>query len=98
MKLLVLLAMVAAPIVVAAPAHHVQPRDSRHDGNLPGIGDKKFIDTVMNAHWYWRRIHCAQDLTWDPALAQAAADSVNVCTNKLQHVSHPPRIDLQFAS
>lgn len=56
------------------------------DKNVPSIDDENFIARIMDAHWYWRRIHCAQDLTWDPELAKAARESVNQCTKKPQHV------------
>jgi uncharacterized protein YkwD len=66
-----------------------QPID---DNNVPSIDDKNFIGRIMDAHWYWRRIHCAQDLTWDPELAKAALESVNACTKMPQHVGIPSAV------
>jgi uncharacterized protein YkwD len=60
-----------------------------NDANVPKIDDPNLIDRIMNAHWYWRKIHCAQDLTWDPELAKAALQSVNACTKEPQHVRSP---------
>ncbi|KAF2652757.1 PR-1-like protein [Lophiostoma macrostomum CBS 122681] len=80
MKLPTLLALALGHLVVASPTKRNQV-----DGAAPKIDDPNFISRVMDAHWYWRRIHCAQDLTWDPALAQAAFDSVNACTEHPQH-------------
>ena len=88
MKLITLL-LAAAHLAVAIPSTSLRARDSRDDPELPHIEDAEFISTVMDAHWYWRRIHCAQDLTWDPALAQQAYNSVNACTEKVQHVRCP---------
>jgi hypothetical protein len=85
MKSSALLVLLAVTTVVAAPAELNQVPDN----NRPNINDPKFIGTVMDAHWYWRTIHCAQPLTWDPALAQAALDSVSACTQHPQHVRNP---------
>jgi hypothetical protein len=87
MKLITFLALAAASIVIAVPTNGLQARGSREDPELPHIEDGDFIDTVMNVHWYWRRVHCAQDLEWDADLAQEAFNSVNACTDKVQHVS-----------
>jgi uncharacterized protein YkwD len=89
MRLFTLLFLAIAHLTAAAPASHLQARDSRDDPAMPKPEDQDFIDTAMAAHWYWRRIHCAQDLTWDPDLARAAHKSVSACTNKIQHVSPP---------
>jgi hypothetical protein len=77
MKLFALVTLALAHTALAAPSNALQARGSREDPALPH---------VMDAHWYWRRIHCAQDLTWDPDLAQQAFESVNACTQKVQHV------------
>lgn len=87
MKLLVLLLLAIASAVYAAPAHF-QFVAARHlDQNVPSTSDQNFISTVMNAHWFWRRMHCAQELVWDPNLAQLALDSVTSCSHSIQHVS-----------
>ncbi|KAF2686760.1 PR-1-like protein [Lentithecium fluviatile CBS 122367] len=85
MKLATFLTLAAANIAVAAPTNEIQARGSREDPELPHIEDNDFISTVLDAHWYWRRVHCAQDLQWDPALALEAFKSVNACTEKVQH-------------
>lgn len=90
MKIFVLFALAAARIAVSAPAHDLQPRQPKDDHNVPHIDDPKFVSTVLNAHYYWRKIHCAQELKWDPKLAQAALDSVNACTENVHHVSFTP--------
>lgn len=87
MKLSTFLALFIAGAAVAAPGKAIKARD-QIDGAAPHIDDYNFIGRIMDAHWYWRRIHCAQDLKWDPALAQAALDSVSACTDMPQHVSH----------
>ncbi|KAF2733924.1 PR-1-like protein [Polyplosphaeria fusca] len=85
MKLLKAYTLALAGMVCAAPAQ-VKTRDTAKEGDgKPGITDAKFIGYVMDAHWYWRKMHCAQDLTWDPALAQAALQSVNKCTDMPEH-------------
>jgi hypothetical protein len=86
MKLFALVTLALAHTALAAPSNALQARGSREDPALPHVTDPQFIGTVMDAHWYWRRIHCAQDLTWDPDLAQQAFESVNACTQKVQHV------------
>jgi hypothetical protein len=90
MKLSTLVTLVSAGAAAAAPRKSIKARDPIDD-SAPHIDDHEFIGRIMDAHWYWRRIHCAQDLQWDPALAQTALESVNVCTNMPQHVSffHP---------
>ena len=58
------------------------------DASIPQIDDANFIARIMDAHWYWRRIHCAQDLRWDPELAKQALESVNTCTKAPRHVRY----------
>lgn len=89
MKLSTLVTFVSVGFAAAAPGISIKARDPV-DGSAPHIDDQNFISRIMDAHWYWRHIHCAQDLHWDPALAQAASDSVNVCTENPHHVSHFP--------
>ncbi|KAF2865154.1 CAP domain-containing protein [Massariosphaeria phaeospora] len=83
MKNYVLLALAATRAVYGVPAELM--RRQQVDDAAPKITDQKFISTIIDAHWYWRKIHCAQDLRWDPALAQAALESVSACTRKPQH-------------
>lgn len=85
MKLFPAFALIAAKAVFAVPAAMQQVDDP----NVPKIDDPNFIGRIMDAHWYWRRIHCAQDLKWDPELAKQALESVSACTNMPQHVSTP---------
>ncbi|KAF2278835.1 PR-1-like protein [Westerdykella ornata] len=88
MKIPVLFALAVASAVKAAPTdvHQVSAlAEPVKDANVPKLDDPNFIGRILDAHWYWRRIHCAQDLTWDPELAKAAAQSVNACTKKIQH-------------
>lgn len=80
MKVSSLLAFVAAAMSIPAGANPI------NDPSVPSITDVNFIGRIMDAHWYWRRIHCAQDLEWDHELAQQALESVNVCTQEPQHV------------
>jgi hypothetical protein len=87
MKLSTITALVFTGAAVAAPSKAIGTRDPIDD-SAPHIDDQNFIGRIMDAHWYWRRIHCAQDLQWDHALAQAALESVNACTNMPQHVSY----------
>ncbi|KAF2251047.1 PR-1-like protein [Trematosphaeria pertusa] len=84
MKLSAILALAAAHGVAAAPAKGVEAR-AQVDGAAPHVDDPKFIGIVMDAHWFWRKVHCAQDLVWNATLAQEALESVSVCTHGLQH-------------
>jgi hypothetical protein len=86
MKLLAILATLLTATAVAAPAHDVEPRDL-YKNDAPQAWDGNFIDAVMRAHWYWRRVHCAQDLVWDQGLADIARNDISTCTQKPQHVS-----------
>ncbi|PVI05206.1 PR-1-like protein [Periconia macrospinosa] len=85
MKLLALLVLAVASAVFAAPAHVISVAARHVDQNVPSTSDDNFIRTVMNAHWFWRRMHCAQELVWDPNLAQLALESVNSCSRTIQH-------------
>jgi uncharacterized protein YkwD len=83
-------ALAGTAVVVAAPAP-VNTRDGAKEGDgMPDHTDPNFISHVMDAHWYWRKIHCAQDLTWDSELAAAALESVNKCTEEPHHVCSRP--------
>lgn len=84
MKLLVAVALAVAT-AVAAPAHDVKPRDLV-TGDAPHQNDPNFISAVMRAHWFWRRLHCAQDLVWDTELADAARADIEECTKDPEHV------------
>jgi uncharacterized protein YkwD len=72
---------------MASPAKRTAPKNV-NDPNVPWINDGNFIQRIMDAHWYWRRIHCAQDLHWDPELAKQALESVQACTKRPQHVRY----------
>ena|SRR5690242_12548875 len=87
MKLLAALAGLLTATAVAAPAHDVEPRALFNDA-APHPDDPNFISAVMRAHWYWRRLHCAQDLIWDHALAEAAHRDISECTPTPEHVRH----------
>ncbi|PSN66182.1 PR-1-like protein [Corynespora cassiicola Philippines] len=82
MKLFTILALAILHLAAAAPADLVTRADH---ANPPTINDKDFISVAMDAHWYWRRIHCAQDLTWDHGLAQQALEDAMVCGAKAEH-------------
>lgn len=86
MKILTALVALVAATVVAVPAHDIQPR-ALADDSAPRQNDRNFISVVMRAHWYWRRLHCAQDLVWDTRLADAARKDVAQCTYNPKHVS-----------
>ncbi|KAJ8105321.1 hypothetical protein OPT61_g10249 [Boeremia exigua] len=86
MKLSTTLAALFAATVVAAP-ELVKPRALYNDA-APHPNDANFISAVMRAHWYWRRLHCAQDLVWDQGLAEAARRDIAECTNMPEHASH----------
>ncbi|KAJ4351138.1 uncharacterized protein N0V89_006477 [Didymosphaeria variabile] len=77
MKIFALVAALAAA-VLAVPRSTLVTRDDNPE--IPGIDDKEFIGTVLDAHWYWRRIHCAQDLQWNATLAKMAQDDIRKCT------------------
>lgn len=85
MKIFASLLTLAAAVVMAAPAHEVQPRNLKDD-SAPHQDDPNFISAVMRAHWYWRRLHCAQDLVWDANLANAARHDIEQCPHEAQHV------------
>lgn len=87
MKPLALLAAVLTATAVAAPANDVKPR-ALYNNDAPHPDDPNFISAVMRAHWYWRRVHCAQDLVWDQGLADAARRDISTCTKMPEHVSH----------
>lgn len=87
MKVLASLVTIAAVVTaVATPVRHVVSRDLVED-DAPYQDDPKFISAVMRAHWFWRRLHCAQDLVWDPELADAARSDIEECTHDPKHVS-----------
>jgi len=75
-----------AAAAVAAPSPALKTRDPKDD-SAPRNDDPDFISAVMRAHWYWRRLHCAQDLVWDPELADKAQNDVNKCPQHQTHVS-----------
>ncbi|OAG09333.1 PR-1-like protein [Paraphaeosphaeria sporulosa] len=85
MKLFALVTALAAA-ALAAPNHALAARDARDSSEIPGIEDQKFISTVLNAHWYWRRIHCAQDLQWNVTLAAMAQKDIRTCTKDVEHM------------
>ena len=85
MKPLAVLLGLAASSVVAAPPD-VRAR-TLFDDSAPHQNDPNFVSAVMRAHWYWRRLHCAQDLIWDDNLANAARADVSECTHMPEHVS-----------
>lgn len=91
MKILTALVALVAATVVAVPAHDIQPR-ALADDSAPRQNDRNFISVVMRAHWYWRRLHCAQDLVWDTRLADAARKDVAQCTYNPKH--HRPGSNL----
>ncbi|KAF2746292.1 PR-1-like protein [Sporormia fimetaria CBS 119925] len=76
MKLTPLLLVAAATRILGTPID---------DRNVPSITDPNFIGRILDAHWYWRRIHCAQDLQWDHKLAEKALHAVSECTQKPKH-------------
>lgn len=86
MKPFATLATLLAATAVAAPSHQVKPRDLVND-DAPHADDPNFISAVMRAHWYWRRLHCAQDLVWDQGLADAARRDISECSYLPEHVS-----------
>ena len=86
MKLLGALVALAAATAVAAPAQRVKGRNLVAD-DAPHEDDGNFISAVMRAHWYWRRLHCAQDLVWDSELAKASRADIEECTHDPEHVS-----------
>ncbi|KAF2122724.1 CAP domain-containing protein [Lophiotrema nucula] len=77
------LAAMHTAVAAAVPAK----LSTRDEYNVPAIDNQNFIDSVVRAHWYWRRIHCAQDLTWDPALAELAKKAAEKCTEMPEHDS-----------
>ncbi|KAF1967850.1 PR-1-like protein [Bimuria novae-zelandiae CBS 107.79] len=85
MKLFVLIAALVAA-VLALPKHALGSRDARDNPDIPNSHDQDFISTVLNAHWYWRRVHCAQDLQWNHTLAELARNDVRTCTRSMEHM------------
>lgn len=85
MKYLTIIAALAA-VVLAAPSQGLVARDARDSAEIPGVNDKDFTSTVLNAHWYWRRLHCAQDLQWNSTLAEMARNDVRTCSHDMQHM------------
>jgi hypothetical protein len=86
MKIFSSLLALTAAIAVAAPANEIKRRDLVAD-DAPHQDDPNFISAVMRAHWYWRRLHCAQDLVWDTELANAARADISECPKDPEHVS-----------
>jgi uncharacterized protein YkwD len=86
MRFTAALTAITAATVVAAPTYDVEPRTLK-DQSAPQADDTNFISAVMRAHWYWRRLHCAQDLVWDTELAKAARSDVEKCPKRPTHVS-----------
>ena len=86
MKIYATLIALAAATAVAAPAHGIKRRSLAAD-DAPHQNDPNFISAVMRAHWYWRKLHCAQDLVWDTELADAARADIEECTHDPEHVS-----------
>ncbi|EAT76506.1 hypothetical protein HBI56_230850 [Parastagonospora nodorum] len=84
MRFAAFLVALAAATAVAALTVDVKPRDLIDD-DAPHQDDPDFISAVMRAHWYWRRLHCAQDLVWDPELAKQARADVAKCPDKPTH-------------
>lgn len=87
MKPFATLAILLAATAVAAPAYDVEPR-SLYNDEAPHADDANFVSAVMRAHWYWRRLHCAQDLVWGQDLADAARRDIEECTAMPEHVSN----------
>jgi uncharacterized protein YkwD len=83
MRFTAALAALAAATAVAAPTLEVR---ELKDDSAPHPDDPNFISAVMRAHWYWRKLHCAQDLTWDPELAKAARADIEKCPDIPKHV------------
>lgn len=88
MKVLALITALVA-VVTAAPKSGLVARDPIDSPEIPKIDDKDFISTVLNAHWYWRHIHCAQDLQWNMSLAESARRDVRLCTHDMKHEISP---------
>lgn len=85
MKFFAKLLALTAATAVAAPTHEIKHRDFVAD-DAPHQDDPNFISAVMRAHWYWRKLHCAQDLIWDTELADAARADIEECTKDPEHV------------
>ncbi|ORY14427.1 CAP domain-containing protein [Clohesyomyces aquaticus] len=82
----VLSSLAAAHAALATPTVQMASRDQVPGGTpAPEITDENFIRAVMDAHWYWRTAHCAQQLQWDHSLAKQALESVSKCTPKMSH-------------
>jgi len=88
MLFLTLLAFFLAALTTAVPTSPLVSRQD--DPEIPSIQDQEFISIVLNAHWYWRRIHCAQDLQWSESLAVLARNDIKKCTHGVQHVRPTP--------
>ncbi|CAN9239372.1 PR-1-like protein [Alternaria alternata] len=84
MKIFASLLALTAVTAVAAPANEIRRRDLAAD-DAPHQDDPNLISAVMRAHWYWRRLHCAQDLVWDTELANAARADISECPKDPEH-------------
>jgi hypothetical protein len=91
MKIIASLVALTAASAVAAPAHGVKRRDLVDDA-APHQDDPNFVSAVMRAHWYWRHLHCAQELVWDPQLADEARADIEECPHDPEHVSYAARL------
>jgi uncharacterized protein YkwD len=87
MRFTAALAALAAATALAAPTLDVR---ELKDDSSPHQDDPNFISAVMRAHWYWRKLHCAQDLTWNPELANAARADIEKCPDTPKHVRRLP--------
>jgi hypothetical protein len=88
MRFTAALAALAAATAVAAPTLEVR---ALKDDSAAHQDDPAFVSAVMRAHWYWRKLHCAQELTWDPELANQARADLEKCPDRPVHVRrHPP--------
>jgi len=85
MKFFAKLLALTAATAFAAPRHEIKHRDLVAD-DAPHQDDPNFISAVMRAHWYWRKLHCAQDLIWDTELADAARADIEECPKDPEHV------------
>jgi hypothetical protein len=91
MKVIASLVALAAAAAVAAPSYDIKRR-ALVDDAAPHQDDPNFISAVMRAHWYWRHLHCAQDLVWDSDLAAEARADIEECPHDPEHVSDAARI------
>ncbi|KAF2502455.1 PR-1-like protein [Lophium mytilinum] len=75
----------AAVLALGVVALPTPSDDQTQSAQPPDINDKRLQDQIIRAHNWMRGPHCAQRLTWDDGLAQAALAGTKACGKTLDH-------------